>query len=360
MGLIALQLAALRGAQVITTTSKQHKVDALVSLGIEHVVDHRSDFDAHIKHMTQGRGVDAVLNMLSGEAIQKGLNSLAAGGRYLEIAVHALKTSQRLDLTTLTQNQAIHSIDIRRLASGDSHFDMQQLLAPLTELLAQEHLVPIVSRVYPLTQMAQAMQYVSQGQHIGKVVISHSDTEMQDLYDDCLARVRQQRQRAKQSPSLFLPRDTYMTSAYTASADTTKATPTHTSIDSGLQPIAVIGMSGQFQKPADVDTFWANIRDGKNCISEIPPERWDNHDYYQAGEPTAGKTNSKWMGVLENYDQFDPLFFNIAPTEAELMDPQQRVFLQNSWWSIENAATYNLNELAGTKAYCRIRGLRYG
>ena len=53
--------------------------------------------------------------MVSGEAIQKGLNCLAPGGRYLEIAVQALKTSHKLDLSNLVRNQSIHSIDLRRL-----------------------------------------------------------------------------------------------------------------------------------------------------------------------------------------------------------------------------------------------------
>src|SRR5437763_7322640 len=62
----------------------------------------------------------------------------------------------------------------------------------------------------------------------------------------------------------------------------------------------------------------------------------------------AGKTNSHWMGALEEYDRFDPLFFNISPTEAESMDPQQRLFLQACWHAIENAG-YDARVLSGSK-----------
>ena len=114
------------------------------------------------------------------------------------------------------------------------------------------------------------------------------------------------------------------------------------------QVIAIVGMAGQFPKAKNLDEFWKNIAQGKNCISEIPANRWDLHTHFQEGEPTEGKTNSKWMGLLEEYDLFDPLFFNISPAEAQAMDPQQRVFLQACWHTIENAG-YNPRSLSGTQ-----------
>ncbi|WP_051313370.1 SDR family NAD(P)-dependent oxidoreductase [Sporocytophaga myxococcoides] len=114
------------------------------------------------------------------------------------------------------------------------------------------------------------------------------------------------------------------------------------------QPIAVIGMSGQFPQARNVEEFWQNLANGKNCISEIPQKRWDINKYYQEGNALPGKTNSKWMGLLDEYDLFDPLFFNISPTETESMDPQQRLFLQECWHAIENAG-YNPKSLSGTK-----------
>ncbi|WP_256524085.1 SDR family NAD(P)-dependent oxidoreductase [Aquimarina sp. EL_43] len=114
------------------------------------------------------------------------------------------------------------------------------------------------------------------------------------------------------------------------------------------QSIAIIGMAGQFPMANNVETFWNNIVEGKNCISEISQKRWDIDKYYQDGEATPGKTYSKWMGALEEYDLFDPLFFNISPSEAECMDPQQRLFLQTCWHAIENAG-YNAKLLEKSK-----------
>ncbi|NVO12315.1 MAG: polyketide synthase dehydratase domain-containing protein, partial [Bacteroidales bacterium] len=121
-----------------------------------------------------------------------------------------------------------------------------------------------------------------------------------------------------------------------------------TSTNFQTQPIAVIGMAGQFPEAKNIEEFWQNIAQGKNCVNEIPKKRWDINTYYREGNPVPGKSNSKWMGALEEYDMFDPLFFNISPTEAESMDPQQRIFLQACWHSIENAG-YNAQALSGTK-----------
>ncbi|HKO55065.1 MAG TPA: SDR family NAD(P)-dependent oxidoreductase, partial [Thermoanaerobaculia bacterium] len=114
------------------------------------------------------------------------------------------------------------------------------------------------------------------------------------------------------------------------------------------QRIAVIGMAGQFPQANDLEEFWRNLVEGRNCIGEVPRNRWDLHAFHQAGEAIAGKTNCSWAGMLDGYDLFDPLFFNISPTEAESMDPQQRLFLQACWHGIEHAG-YAAQSLSGSK-----------
>ncbi|MBG6133280.1 acyl transferase domain-containing protein/enoyl-CoA hydratase/carnithine racemase/acyl carrier protein, partial [Aquimarina sp. EL_43] len=122
--------------------------------------------------------------------------------------------------------------------------------------------------------------------------------------------------------------------------------------------IAIIGMSGQFPKAENVDVFWQNIAGGKDCISEIPEGRWDIDKYYEDGDAVPGKTYSKWMGALEGYDLFDPMFFNISPVEAESMDPQQRLFLQSCWHTIEYSG-YNPHAFSGSKCGVYV-GCAYG
>lgn len=108
-------------------------------------------------------------------------------------------------------------------------------------------------------------------------------------------------------------------------------------VEPAKSKIAIIGMSGQFPEAETLEEFWENLAGGVHCVSEIPSSRWPLEEYFNEDPGVAGKSYSKWMGVLKDFDKFDPLFFNISPLEAELMDPQQRLFLENCWHCIENA-----------------------
>ncbi|WP_230646939.1 beta-ketoacyl synthase N-terminal-like domain-containing protein, partial [Bradyrhizobium sp. Leaf401] len=103
------------------------------------------------------------------------------------------------------------------------------------------------------------------------------------------------------------------------------------------QDIAVIGMSGRYAEADDVDEFWRNLREGRNCITEIPKERWDWKRYYSEEKGKAGSIYTKWGGFIRDIDKFEPLFFRISPREAELMDPQERLFLEEAYKCIEDA-----------------------
>jgi len=102
-------------------------------------------------------------------------------------------------------------------------------------------------------------------------------------------------------------------------------------------PIAIIGMAGRFPGADDLDGFWRLLESGFDAIGEIPPDRWDHARFYDPKPGILGKTNSKWGGFLDGVECFDPLFFNIAPREAGYLDPQDRLFLQCAWETLENA-----------------------
>ncbi|MED1663365.1 SDR family NAD(P)-dependent oxidoreductase [Brevibacillus laterosporus] len=320
-GLVAIQLANLKGCVCYGTSSKSEKLDILKRIGVSHAINYRTtEFDQEIKKMTNGSGIDVVLNMLSGDSIQKGLNCLGPSGRYIELAVHALKTSKKLDLSKLVQNQSIYSVDLRRLSAAKGF--NKELLTTMVSLLESEKIVPIVSRVYPLQQITEALEYVGEGKHIGKVVISHTAQDMMD-YSDLLIQ-RMQLQKEKSESSLFIQREKAIVNLPSVKVQQNEG-------------IAIIGMSGQFPKSKNIDEFWDNLAQGRDCVTEIPPERWSLEDYYDPDVKSPGKTYCKWMGALDDVDKFDPLFFHISPVEAEYMDPQQRLFLENSWKCIEDA-----------------------
>jgi polyketide synthase PksN len=112
--------------------------------------------------------------------------------------------------------------------------------------------------------------------------------------------------------------------------------------------IAIIGMSGVMPQSRDLNTFWKHLEAGDDLISEVPSDRWDWKAYYGDPDLDGNKTRCKWGGFMPNVDQFDCLFFGISPREAELMDPQQRLFMQTVWKTIEDAG-YRASDLSGSK-----------
>ena len=103
-----------------------------------------------------------------------------------------------------------------------------------------------------------------------------------------------------------------------------------------LGKIAVIGMSGRFPEALDLDAFWANLRAGRSSVHEVPADRWS---YSQTPDPerNGGTASPQWAGFVDDVDRFDAAFFNLSPMEAELMDPQQRIFLEHAWSALEDA-----------------------
>ncbi|MGZ8249208.1 MAG: SDR family NAD(P)-dependent oxidoreductase, partial [Methylomagnum sp.] len=112
------------------------------------------------------------------------------------------------------------------------------------------------------------------------------------------------------------------------------------------QPIAIIGLSGRYPEAPDLAAFWDNLAAGRDCVTEIPPERWDWRQHFDPDQATPGKSYGRWGGFVADADKFDPLFFGITPHEAELMDPQERLFLQTAWHTVEDAG-YGRRPLAG-------------
>ncbi|WP_035373166.1 non-ribosomal peptide synthetase [Pseudoduganella violaceinigra] len=113
--------------------------------------------------------------------------------------------------------------------------------------------------------------------------------------------------------------------------------PSQASVNSAPFDVAIIGLSGRYPQADDVNQFWENLLDGRNCISEIPAERWDSAKVYDARRNQPGKSYSKWAGLLNDVAGFDHLFFNITPREAQMISPQERLFLQEAYASIEDA-----------------------
>src|SRR6266498_1585998 len=99
------------------------------------------------------------------------------------------------------------------------------------------------------------------------------------------------------------------------------------------QDIAIIGMAGRYPKAKNLGELWDNLAAGRDCTDEIPAERYERRLRHGSFERYRG-------GFIDDVDKFDSLFFNISPREAEMLDPQERLFLEVAWEALEDAGYY--------------------
>ena len=97
-----------------------------------------------------------------------------------------------------------------------------------------------------------------------------------------------------------------------------------------LEGIAIIGMAGRFPGAPDIESFWKVLTEGRETITTF------DRSALPAEEPSHDADYVPRRGVLDRPEWFDAAFFNIAPREAETMDPQQRIFLETCWHALEN------------------------
>lgn len=103
------------------------------------------------------------------------------------------------------------------------------------------------------------------------------------------------------------------------------------------EKIAIIGMACRFPGGAsDPQAFWANLVEGKDCITPTPSDRYDVSTLRSDDKTKPGKLIGGRGGYIDDFDRFDPGFFGISPREADYMDPQQRKLLEVAWEALED------------------------
>ncbi len=119
-----------------------------------------------------------------------------------------------------------------------------------------------------------------------------------------------------------------------------------TQLDPVLDGVAIVGLSGRFPGAATPAQFWYNLKHGVQSISHFSVDELDVPD---AAARAHDSNYVRARSVLDGIDQFDPEFFGIYPQEAELLDPQHRVFLECCWEAIEDAG-YDVSRLEQSAA----------
>ena len=297
VGLIAVQLAKHAGADIYATAGSEAKLDYLASLGVPHRINYqKEDFEAAIQRLTHGQGVDVVINTLPGDAVQKGLNCLAPGGRYIEIAMTALKSARSIDLSGLTDNQVLYSVDLNKLSHGKPAI-LQESVLEMERLLAEGVISPTLGRTFNFNEIQNAYRWLQNRRNIGKVVVSIPEEDRFDV-DKTIALAPQ------------------------------------------LEPIAVIGMSGRFPGAPDVNAFWDNLIGNRDCIAEVPENRWHLDGFFNSDREEAikkGMSYCKWGGFIEFDGRSPRSFLSGVLGDDEPDSTPYRLTVESIWSALESS-----------------------
>jgi len=175
VGLATIQLATARGCEVFATAGSDEKRDFLRLLGVPHVLDSRSlTFAQEIEVLTEGEGVDVVLNSLAGEAINRSLSVLRPFGRFIELGKRDFFADTRVGLRPFRNNISYFGVDADQLFAHQPNL-ASRLYREVLELFAEGSLRPLIHRVFRAREVVEAFRYLQQSRHMGKVVIATQD-----------------------------------------------------------------------------------------------------------------------------------------------------------------------------------------
>ena len=175
LGLAAIQVASLSGAEIYATASTDEKRDYLLSLGITRVMDSRSlDFYDEILETTDGYGVDVILNTLSGEALMQSMNLLAPYGRFIEAGKTDIVANAGLPMLPFNRNITFSAVDFDRMHAEKPEL-VARLMDKVSEGFAQGRFNPLPLKIFKADDVVEAFRFMAQGKHIGKIAIKYDN-----------------------------------------------------------------------------------------------------------------------------------------------------------------------------------------
>jgi NADPH:quinone reductase-like Zn-dependent oxidoreductase/NADP-dependent 3-hydroxy acid dehydrogenase YdfG/acyl carrier protein len=178
VGIAAVQLSQCLGAEVFATAGNDEKRDFVQLIGADHVFDSRSlAFADEILRVTDGEGVDVVLNSLAGEAINRNLRVLRRFGRFLELGKRDFVENTHIGLRPFKNNISYFGIDADQLLIARPQL-AQRLFAEVMSLFREGALVPLPCREFSARQVVDAFRYMQQSRQIGKVVVDLRDARV--------------------------------------------------------------------------------------------------------------------------------------------------------------------------------------
>lgn len=172
IGTTAILLGRLLGLNVIVTTGSAEKCARALEIGAAHAIDYSArDFVEEVKTFTGGRGVAAVLDMIGGDYLPRNLACLAEEGRHVSIAVQRGPVAELSLWDVMRKRLVLTGSTLRARSAGFKAALATELEREVWPHLAAGTIRPVIDRVYPLAEAAQAHRRMESGDHVGKIVL---------------------------------------------------------------------------------------------------------------------------------------------------------------------------------------------
>ena len=172
IGVTAIQLAKAAGATVIVTAGSDDKCAACLALGADHAINYRShDFVAEVQRLTEGKGANVILDMVAGDYVARELNCLADDGRLVIIAVQG-GVDAKIDAgAVLRRRLTITGSTLRPRPVAFKAAIAAALRRNVWPWIEAGRIKPVIYKVFPASEAAQAHALMESNQHIGKLVL---------------------------------------------------------------------------------------------------------------------------------------------------------------------------------------------
>jgi putative PIG3 family NAD(P)H quinone oxidoreductase len=173
IGITAIQLAKAFGAMVIATAGSQEKVAFCRGIGADYAIDYRTqDFVAEVKRITQGRGVDVILDMVGGEYIDRNLKCMALEGRMSIIAFLQGSRVQCDWMPVMLKRLTVTGSTMRASPYERKVALARELKNEVWPLLARGELRTVIHATFPLAEASKAHALMESSKHIGKIMLA--------------------------------------------------------------------------------------------------------------------------------------------------------------------------------------------
>jgi len=172
IGLTAIQLAAAFGARVWTTVGNAAKAEACRAAGASETILYKdTDFAEVVRTLTDGKGVDVILDMVGGEYINRNVHSLALDGRLVQIAFLEGSKASIDAMPIMTKRLTFTGSTLRPRSDEDKGKIGAALVQQVWPLLEQGRCLPVIHAEFPLAEAAKAHALMESSAHIGKIVL---------------------------------------------------------------------------------------------------------------------------------------------------------------------------------------------